>query len=319
MINNVMNAKIKQSIDDFIRHEALSGTSLIMTVMGDSIFHRGGSISLASLIQLMDVLGLTERSVRTAVFRLVQNGWLISEKIGRTSYYKITESSRQRFINADQKIYNIIHPEWDQKWDLVLLSSVELDAKATLKKELEWLGFANIATNVMAYPGCDQQKLQNLILNLNMLDQVVLFKAETLDLWKESYPTVKKMVETNWPVLELKNKYEKFTQDFREIFILLENESEIDPMQAFQIRTLLIHQYRRILLKDPDLPYELLPTDWSALVAQNLCNNLYHLLFSASEEYFTEIARTAEGKMPQATPQFYKRFGGLKTEVLSMA
>ncbi|EPR82736.1 phenylacetic acid degradation operon negative regulatory protein PaaX [Acinetobacter gerneri] len=314
-----MNAKIKQSIDDFIRHEALSGTSLIMTVMGDSIFHRGGSISLASLIQLMDVLGLTERSVRTAVFRLVQNGWLISEKIGRTSYYKITESSRQRFINADQKIYNIIHPEWDQKWDLVLLSSVELDAKATLKKELEWLGFANIATNVMAYPGCDQQKLQNLILNLNMLDQVVLFKAETLDLWKESYPTVKKMVETNWPVLELKNKYEKFTQDFREIFILLENESEIDPMQAFQIRTLLIHQYRRILLKDPDLPYELLPTDWSALVAQNLCNNLYHLLFSASEEYFTEIARTAEGKMPQATPQFYKRFGGLKTEVLSMA
>ncbi|MCH4242609.1 phenylacetic acid degradation operon negative regulatory protein PaaX [Acinetobacter gerneri] len=314
-----MNAKIKQSIDDFIRHEALSGTSLIMTVMGDSIFHRGGSISLASLIQLMDVLGLTERSVRTAVFRLVQNGWLISEKIGRTSYYKITESSRQRFINADQKIYNIIHPEWDQKWDLVLLSSVELDAKATLKKELEWLGFANIATNVMAYPGCDQQKLQNLILNLNMLDQVVLFKAETLDLWKESYPTVKKMVETNWPVLELKNKYEKFTQDFREIFILLENESEIDPMQAFQIRTLLIHQYRRILLKDPDLPYELLPADWSALVAQNLCNNLYHLLFSASEEYFTEIARTAEGKMPQATPQFYKRFGGLKTEVLSMA
>ena len=314
-----MNAKIKQSIDDFIRHEALSGTSLIMTVMGDSIFHRGGSISLASLIQLMDVLGLTERSVRTAVFRLVQNGWLISEKIGRTSYYKITESSRQRFINADQKIYNIYHPEWDQKWDLVLLSSVELDAKATLKKELEWLGFANIATNVMAYPGCDQQKLQNLILNLNMLDQVVLFKAETLDLWKESYPTVKKMVETNWPVLELKNKYEKFTQDFREIFILLENESEIDPMQAFQIRTLLIHQYRRILLKDPDLPYELLPTDWSALVAQNLCNNLYHLLFSASEEYFTEIARTAEGKMPQATPQFYKRFGGLKTEVLSMA
>lgn len=314
-----MNAKIKQSIDDFIRHEALSGTSLIMTVMGDSIFHRGGNISLASLIQLMDVLGLTERSVRTAVFRLVQNGWLISEKIGRTSYYKITESSRQRFINADQKIYNIIHPEWDQKWDLVLLSSVELDAKATLKKELEWLGFANIATNVMAYPGCDQQKLQNLILNLNMLDQVVLFKAETLDLWKESYPTVKKMVETNWPVLELKNKYEKFTQDFREIFILLENESEIDPMQAFQIRTLLIHQYRRILLKDPDLPYELLPADWSALVAQNLCNNLYHLLFSASEEYFTEIARTAEGKMPQATPQFYKRFGGLKTEVLSMA
>ncbi len=311
----MINPKLKQIIEDFIHHETFSGTSLIMTVMGDSIFHRGGTISLASLIQIMEILGLTERSVRTAVFRLVQNGWLVSEKIGRTSYYKITESSRQRFINADQKIYNITHPEWDQKWDLVLLSSVELEDKIILKKELEWLGFGNIATNVMAYPGCDQQKLQSLIRNLNMSEQVVLFKAETLDLWNESFPTVKRMVATNWPVLELKEKYEKFTQDFREIYLLLENESEIDPIQAFQIRTLLIHQYRRILLKDPDLPYELLPNDWPALSAQNLSNNLYHLVFNASEEYFTEIARTAEGKMPQAKPQFYKRFGGLKAEI----
>ena len=106
-----MNPKLKQSIEDFIQKEALSGTSLIMTVFGDCIFHRGGIISLASLIQLMDVFGLNERSVRTAVFRLVQNGWLVSEKIGRTSYYRITENSSQRFIMADQKIYSFQHKE----------------------------------------------------------------------------------------------------------------------------------------------------------------------------------------------------------------
>ena len=38
------------------------------------------------------------------------------------------------------------------------------------------------------------------------------------------------------------------------VFQLVENEDEIDPVQAFQIRILLIHQYRRILLKDPNLP-----------------------------------------------------------------
>ncbi|WP_121973123.1 phenylacetic acid degradation operon negative regulatory protein PaaX [Acinetobacter stercoris] len=313
-----MNPKLKQIIDEFISNETLSGTSLIMTVLGDSIFHRGGSISLASLIQLMDVLGLTERSVRTAVFRLVQNGWLTSEKIGRTSYYRVTESSRQRFIAADQKIYNIMHPEWDQKWDLVLLSSVELEDKIILKKELEWLGFAHIATNVMAYPGCDHAKLQQLIVNLNMTDQLVLFKAETLDLWKDSNATTKRMVETNWPIQDLMQRYEKFIGDFREIFLILESDADIDPIQAFQTRILLIHQYRRILLKDPDLPYELLPNDWPALSAQNLSNNLYHLVFNASEEYFLDIARTAEGRMPQAKPQFYKRFGGLKPEITSV-
>ena len=195
-----MNPKLKQAIDDFIGKEALSGTSLIMTVFGDCVYHHGGIISLASLIQLMDVFGFNERSVRTAVFRLVQNGWLVSEKIGRTSYYRVTETSRQRFVQADAKIYNFNHIEWDQKWDLVLLSSVDLENKLVLKKELEWLGFANIASNVMAYPGCDHLKLQNLLLNLKMTDQVVIFKAETLQLWQESYPTVKRMVETNWSV-----------------------------------------------------------------------------------------------------------------------
>jgi len=69
-----MNPKLKQVIDDFIQNETLSGTSLVMTIFGDSIYHRGGVISLASLIQLMDVFGFNERSVRTAVFRLVQSG-----------------------------------------------------------------------------------------------------------------------------------------------------------------------------------------------------------------------------------------------------
>ncbi|WP_326519100.1 phenylacetic acid degradation operon negative regulatory protein PaaX [Acinetobacter sp. CAAS 2-6] len=312
-----MNPKLKQVIDDFIQHEALSGTSLIMTIFGDSVFHRGGIISLASLIQLMDVFGFNERSVRTAVFRLVQNGWLISEKIGRTSYYRVTESSRQRFIHADQKIYSFTHTEWDGKWDLVLLSSVELENKIILKRELEWLGFANISTNLMAYPGCDHLKLQNLLLNLKMTDQVVLFKAETLQLWQESHPTVKRMVEVNWPVQELHARYEKFIRDFREIFNLVEHDEDLDPLQAFQIRILLIHQYRRILLKDPNLPFELLPSDWLSLNARNLSSNLYQRIFAVADEFFLDIARTSEGAMPPAHPQFFKRFGGLKQEALT--
>lgn len=313
----MIHPKLKQALDGFIQNEQLSGTSLIMTVFGDCIFHRGGLISLASLIQLMDVFALNERSVRTAVFRLVQNGWLISEKIGRTSYYRVTESSRQRFIMADQKIYNFSHTDWDQKWDLVLLSSVELENKVILKKELEWLGFANIATNVMAYPGCDHLKLQNLLLNLSMTDQVVLFKAETLQLWQESYPTVKRMVEINWPVQELMQRYEKFITDFREFFNLIDGEPALDAVQAFQIRILLIHQYRRILLKDPHLPFELLPADWSALTARNLSSNLYHAVFQVADEFFLQTARTAEGTMPPAHPQFYRRFGGLKLDALT--
>lgn len=309
-----MNPKLKQAIDEFIAKEVLSGTSLIMTVFGDCVYHHGGIISLASLIQLMDVFGFNERSVRTAVFRLVQNGWLVSEKIGRTSYYRVTENSRQSFVQADAKIYNFNHMEWDKKWDLVLLSSVELDNKQTLKKELEWLGFANIASNVMAYPGCEHLKLQNLLLNLKMTEQVVLFEAETLHFWQDSYPTVKRMVEVNWPIRELHARYDKFIRDFREFMNLVESTDDLDAMQAFQVRILLIHQYRRILLKDPDLPFELLPSNWLSLNARNLTNNLYQLTVTAGEQFFMDYARTSEGVMPPLHPLFYKRFGGIKLE-----
>jgi phenylacetic acid degradation operon negative regulatory protein len=306
-----MNVKLKQCIDELICEDVLSGTSLIMSIFGDCIFQRGGVISLASLIQLMEVFGFNERSVRTAVFRLSQNDWLSSEKIGRTSYYRITDVSRERFATAHEKIYGLHQGEWDHRWDLVLLSSVELGNKTLLKKELEWLGFANIATNLMAYPSCDQQQLQNLLFNLKMTEQVVVFRAEALPLWQESHPTLKRMVEVNWPIEQLHQRYDKFINDFRNILSLIEND-DFDALQAFQIRILLIHQYRRILLKDPNLPLELLPSDWLALTARNLTSNVYQTIVSASEAFFLNIARTAEGTMPPARPQFYKRFGGLK-------
>ncbi|MCD6251480.1 MAG: phenylacetic acid degradation operon negative regulatory protein PaaX [Psychrobacter sp.] len=306
-----MNVKLKQCIDELICEDVLSGTSLIMSIFGDCIFQRGGVISLASLIQLMEVFGFNERSVRTAVFRLSQNDWLSSEKIGRTSYYRITDVSRERFATAHEKIYGLHQGEWDHRWDLVLLSSVELGNKTLLKKELEWLGFANISTNLMAYPSCDQQQLQNLLFNLKMTEQVVVFRAEALPLWQESHPTLKRMVEVNWPIEQLHQRYDKFINDFRNILSLIEND-DFDALQAFQIRILLIHQYRRILLKDPNLPLELLPSDWLALTARNLTSNVYQTIVSASEAFFLNIARTAEGTMPPARPQFYKRFGGLK-------
>ena len=67
-----MSAKIQQIIDSVVKNETLSGTSLISTIFGDSVLHRGGNISLASLIQLLELFGFNDRAVRTSVFRLVK-------------------------------------------------------------------------------------------------------------------------------------------------------------------------------------------------------------------------------------------------------
>ncbi|MDC4526421.1 phenylacetic acid degradation operon negative regulatory protein PaaX [Acinetobacter baumannii] len=307
-----MSAKIQQVIDSVVKNETLSGTSLISTIFGDSVLHRGGNISLASLIQLLELFGFNDRAVRTSVFRLVKNDWLCSDKIGRTSFYRITDSSRSTYLQAEQRIYNDQMKEWDHYWDLILMSSLDTENKALLKKELEWLGFANISTNLMAYPGCNRIELQRLLVDLNMSEQVVVFKAETLQLFNNSVDTIGRMLRTNWPIDELRQRYLQFLDIFREIGVLLMQENEpLEPVQAFQIRTLLIHYYRRILLKDPALPLELLPTDWPAISARTLSMNIYKKVFEPADEYFLSVAATAEGPMPNATAHYWRRFGGL--------
>lgn len=307
-----MSAKIQQIIDSVVKNETLSGTSLISTIFGDSVLHRGGNISLASLIQLLELFGFNDRAVRTSVFRLVKNDWLCSDKIGRTSFYRITDSSRSTYLQAEQRIYNDQMKEWDHYWDLILMSSLDTENKALLKKELEWLGFANISTNLMAYPGCNRIELQRLLVDLNMSEQVVVFKAETLQLFNNSVDTIGRMLRTNWPIDELRQRYLQFLDIFREIGVLLMQENEqVEPVQAFQIRTLLIHYYRRILLKDPALPLELLPTDWPAISARTLSMNIYKKVFEPADEYFLSVAATAEGPMPNATAHYWRRFGGL--------
>ncbi|MDH2463587.1 phenylacetic acid degradation operon negative regulatory protein PaaX [Acinetobacter baumannii] len=307
-----MSAKIQQIIDSVVKNETLSGTSLISTIFGDSVLHRGGNISLASLIQLLELFGFNDRAVRTSVFRLVKNDWLCSDKIGRTSFYRITDSSRSTYLQAEQRIYNDQMKEWDHYWDLILMSSLDTENKALLKKELEWLGFANISTNLMAYPGCNRIELQRLLVDLNMSEQVVVFKAETLQLFNNSVDTIGRMLRTNWPIDELRQRYLQFLDIFREIGVLLMQENEpLEPVQAFQIRTLLIHYYRRILLKDPALPLELLPTDWPAISARTLSMNIYKKVFEPADEYFLSVAATAEGPMPNATAHYRRRFGGL--------
>ncbi|WP_153562800.1 phenylacetic acid degradation operon negative regulatory protein PaaX [Acinetobacter baumannii] len=307
-----MSAKIQQIIDSVVKNETLSGTSLISTIFGDSVLHRGGNISLASLIQLLELFGFNDRAVRTSVFRLVKNDWLCSDKIGRTSFYRITDSSRSTYLQAEQRIYNDQMKEWDHYWDLILMSSLDTENKALLKKELEWLGFANISTNLMAYPGCNRIELQRLLVDLNMSEQVVVFKAETLQLFNNSVDTIGRMLRTNWPIDELRQRYLQFLDIFREIGVLVMQENEqLEPVQAFQIRTLLIHYYRRILLKDPALPLELLPTDWPAISARTLSMNIYKKVFEPADEYFLSVAATAEGPMPNATAHYWRRFGGL--------
>ncbi len=96
------------------------------------------------------------------------------------------------------------------------------------------------------------------------------------------------------------------------MFAAVTRARALAPEQCFQLRTLSIHEYRRILLNDTDLPDELLPGNWAGKAARNLAANIYRATYAGAERYLVEQLETAEGALPRADAGFYERFGGLR-------
>lgn len=77
---------------------------------------------------------------------------------------------------------------------------------------------------------------------------------------------------------------------------------------AFLLRTLLIHDYRRLLLRDPELPDVLLPAHWPGHEARALCRDLYRRLLGPSEQHLDAHFRLASGEIPTASALLVERF-----------
>ena len=107
--------------------------------------------------------------------------------------------------------------------------------------------------------------------------------------------------------------YRKFLRRFGGVIERFQRASaaERDPEQCFIVRTLLIHEYRRVLLRDPRLPLALLPLDWPGGAAYALCRDFYRLAHRSAELHLISVLEGPNGALPPANAAFYERFGGL--------
>lgn len=281
--------------------------SLIMTIWGDAIAPHGGTVWLGSLIRLLAPLGLNERLVRTGVLRLVRDGWLAAEPIGRRSYYGLTEAGRGAVHGAGphRRFYAVAPLAWDGRWHMLLAGAGGIDAKkrAALKRELLWLGFGGLAPGVFAHPRPDSAALGRVLARLGVAGKVPALTAEAA--------APHDLLRRGWNLDALAGDYRRFLETFRPIRTLLETDGELEPETAFALRILAIHEFRRLVLRDPDLPAELLPADWAGTAARTLCRNLYRATEAAAEWHLTVVLQTADGPLPEAAPYYYERFGGL--------
>jgi phenylacetic acid degradation operon negative regulatory protein len=77
---------------------------------------------------------------------------------------------------------------------------------------------------------------------------------------------------------------------------LLARGDDLEPSQYFVNRFMLIHEYRRFLYHDPELPQELLPADWRGTEAANLFRQYHDLLAEKANAFFYQVYRNGEPK-----------------------
>jgi phenylacetic acid degradation operon negative regulatory protein len=299
-------------IADFLSADPPRAKSLVMTVFGDAIAPHGGGVWLGSLIELLAPLGVADRLLRTSVFRLVQEGWLVASREGRRSRYALETEALPRLQRANRRIYAKPGLHWDGKWSLLLApnGSIDTDLRTALRKELQWEGFGMLGPGVLAHPAPDLDSVAEVLARQQA--QGKLFACSVTALPGVNGRPLAELVEAGWDLSAVASTYLQFIDRFSPLLALLRADAGLGPQQAFAIRTLLIHAYRRLQLHDPMLPLELLPLKWPGSDAYELARGIYRLVCEPAETHLMAVLSREDEASPVADQSFYERFGGLR-------
>ncbi len=305
-----LNSPIDAFLQQQLAQQAPRAKSLCVTLLGDALAPHGGAIWLGDLIELTAPLGVNERLLRTSVFRLVAQGWLTSERIGRRSLYTLSPQGLRQTAHASARIYTGPPTDWNGEWTLVILprtGNSQLAERAELRRELVWEGFGVIAPGVFAHPQTDAGAAHDILEKLEIPGRALVLRGHDLP-GADSLP-IAELVSACWNLDDLAAHYRGFWRQYAALRTQLALQAPT-PEQAFALRTLLTHGWRRIVLTDPQLPAPLLPADWPGLAARQLCEELYWTLFPAAEEHLERIASRDNAAYTPLAPWALQRFGG---------
>lgn len=242
--------------------------SLVITLFGDAAVPRGGRIGLAAIQEIMGRLGIEAGAVRTAMSRLAADQWVVREKVGRHSFFTLAEQGRHAFDLATRRIYAGGPPAWNGAWTVAIAPPGVDGARGG---QLRQLGFVPVGASVhlradaldMPDPG-------------DRLDGMLVIHGESAE-----HPEALRRL---WPSDELAGAYEALNAAYAPLLESL-GQGELMPIDAMAARTLLIHDWRRIVLRDPGLPAALLPKDWPGDAARCLTRDLFRRLLPRSEAW----------------------------------
>src|SRR5258707_5142909 len=276
-----------------LKREPSRSGSIVITVFGDAIVPRGGSVWLGTLLEFFQELDIDASVVRTAMSRLTADGWFERHKVGRNSFYRLVQSGRQTFDIATRHIYGPPASDWTGRFELLLIGNGgDRDAA---REALKNAGFGSPLPGVWVAPS-------------GVPVPAEAKGAIRLEVSAEDH-SGRRLLSESWPLDRTADAYLKFMKTFDPLRGWINRREALADVDAFTARILLIHYYRRVVLRDPLLPTTLLPKDWPGRAARQLCGDIYRGLLPASEQWLDRNATNPKGPLPPSREALARPIG----------
>ena len=235
----------------------MQARSALFDLYGDHLRTRGGYAPVAALVRLLACLDIAAPAVRTAVSRMVRQGWLTPVTTDGGRGYGLTERATRRLDEAATRIYRLRPPQsWDGHWSVALLSHTpNRTRRERLARGLEYLGYRQIHADGWIAPR-PAPELRSIAAAEEVEVTQFLGRLEGDDA---------ELVERLWRPQELAAAYRRWLDEAQALVTAAGPEP--DQPTAFAVRSTLLHEWRKFLFRDPGLPGELLPADWPGRAA----------------------------------------------------
>jgi phenylacetic acid degradation operon negative regulatory protein len=230
----------------------VNARSALFDLYGDHLRSRGGRARVASLVALLGPLDIAAPAVRTAVSRMVKQGWLRPTQVEGARAYALTARAELRLEDAASRIYRTRTADgWDARWHLVVPDRPRDRAgRERLRNGLAFLGYAPVGDGawVAARPS---PELEALLDSEGVHAERFAAAHETDDA---------DLVRRAWDLDAVGHAYERWLTDAKGLVGALSPRPTDED--SFAIRSQLVHEWRKFLFTDPGLPRALLPEQW---------------------------------------------------------
>lgn len=266
-----------------------SARSLLLTVLGEYVLPRGGTVWTSTLLEALSLFGVEDKAARQALARAAKAGWLASERVGREARWRLTQQGTLLLAEGSGRIYAFdpARRDWDGTW-LVLVISIPEERRAdrhVLRTRLAWAGFGSLGQGVWLSPDTGRQSvIEPICEGLQRPTRLVCFIAELGEIGDAA-----ELVHDAWNLEDLEQRYQAFTTEFT-------GAAAPEPSAAFTVQTRLVHEWRKFPFIDPGLPTDLLPSDWPGHRAHALFRQLHEQLAAGAGAWFDETERRARAR-----------------------